>query len=73
MATDAVGDYLSRPMTPADPVILEAVESGPIALDQALKMGRPATRRLQRLELLRDRYDPDGRFHSWMGLPGEAG
>lgn len=24
---------------------------------------------LQRLERLRAKYDPDGRFHSWMGLP----
>jgi FAD/FMN-containing dehydrogenase len=24
---------------------------------------------LQRLERLRGKYDPDGRFHSWMGLP----
>jgi hypothetical protein len=64
MAADAVGDYLSRPMTAPDPATLRAVVSGSIASDQALP--------LSELDRLLD-PDPPGAATGWCTLPDGVG
>ncbi len=64
MAANAVRDYLSRPMTPPDAAMLEAVESGAIAADEALPRSE--------LERLLDPAAP-GAPTGWCILPDGVG
>ncbi len=64
MGPNGLGEYLSRPMTPADDATLEAIESGPIAPDAAMPL-----RALDRL------LEPEapGAATGWCTLPDGVG
>ena len=69
MAANRVRDYLSPPMTPPRSGYPAGGRSRADRPDQALPLSE-----FDRLldPLLREPYDPDGRFPSWMGLPEAA-